>query len=91
MKTLDIDKDERVINAALRELNKTQHQDLKDLNDPKLILKDFEKLHLGKGMTSISQNRYKNKELFAYGQLMDKDVPIFTRAPRCSIIIGFEN
>ena len=62
-----------------------------NLNDPSFAVKDFQKLMLAKDMASISLNRHKNREFYDYGQLMDKDVPIYHRLHNCSSIIGLEN
>jgi len=45
---------------------------------------------VAKGLPTIALNRYKNKELYAHGQLMDKDVPLYHRVPGCRMILGLE-
>jgi hypothetical protein len=45
---------------------------------------------VAKGLPTIALNRYKNKELYAHGQLMDKDVPLYHRVPGCRTILGLE-
>jgi hypothetical protein len=53
-------------------------------------IQDFKKLTVAKDMPTISVNRYKNKELYQHGQLMDRDVPIYHRVSGCKVIVGLE-
>ena len=61
------------------------------IQNKKEEIRDFQKLSVAKGMPTISVNRYKDKDLYAYGQLMDKDVPIFSRVSGCKLIVGLQS
>jgi hypothetical protein len=59
---------------ANRQLDTPKHEEV-DLK--KDAIKDFQKLTIAKGLPTINMNRYRNEEFYKYGQMMDKDVPIF--------------
>jgi len=83
---IDIEKDHGLIDRALERLK--QEENRCEAVERMHQIRDFEPLQVAKGMPTISLNRYKNKELFAYGQLMDKDVPLYHRVSGCRSIIG---
>jgi hypothetical protein len=63
-----------------------------NLNDPKLIIKDFQKLSIAKNLPTISFNTFRNRDVYQYGGFMDKDIPMYYRNPGTnSFIIGLED
>ena len=74
IKDIDIDKDDYIIDTALKELSKAKHEDVDLTKD---AIQDFQKLSIVKGLPTINLNRYRNDDFYKYGQLMDKDVPLF--------------
>ncbi|CDW77845.1 UNKNOWN [Stylonychia lemnae] len=87
---IDLDLDENLIDSALNILNKSNEPKL-DFKDPETQIKDFQKIVIPGTNLSISQNRYKNEEIFAFGGFMDKDIPIYKRVSSCRQIIGLEH
>jgi len=71
---IDIENDDHIIDTALRGLAKAKHEEVDLKRD---AIKDFQKLTIAKGLPTINMNRYRNEEFYKYGQMMDKDVPIF--------------
>lgn len=74
IKDIDIDKDDYIIDTALKGLSKAKHEDVDLTKD---AIQDFQKLSIAKGLPTINLNRYRNDDFYKYGQLMDKDVPLF--------------
>lgn len=61
-----------------------------DLKKDKTV-KDFQKIKMPKQDLTISQNRFKNTEIFDFGGFMDKDIPLYKRVPGLTKIIGLEH
>ncbi|TNV84993.1 hypothetical protein FGO68_gene7792 [Halteria grandinella] len=86
---LNIEKHSDLIDSALQLLSKGKHEGLDLVKEHKKV-RDFQILQFAKDMPSISLNRYKNKEFYSFGQLMDRDCPIYQRAHGCKLILGLE-